>query len=55
MSEIKQTSKFIPLVGIIFILLIIWLSKNNEKKTSEHIVTDTIIYWNGEKLINESP
>ena len=53
MNNDKQTPKIILFVMIV--ILIVWAFKNDKFKTKEHRVTDTIIYWNGEKLINESP
>jgi hypothetical protein len=49
----QQTAKIILLLMII--ILIVWAVKNNKFKTTEHRVTDSTIYWNGERLINESP
>jgi hypothetical protein len=49
----QQISKIILLLMII--ILIVWAFKNDKFKTTEHRVTDTVIYWNGERLINESP
>ena len=54
MSNNKQTPQKIILF-LMIITLIVWAFKNDKFKTKEHRVTDTIIYWNGEKLINESP
>ena len=54
MSNNKETAAQIILV-LMVIILIVWAFKNDKFKPKEHRVTDTIIYWNGEKLINESP
>lgn len=37
------------------LILTYFLFKNNTKNKFEHKVTDSIIYWNGQQLINESP
>ena len=54
MSNNKETAAQIILF-LMVIILIVWAYKNDKFKPKEHRVTDTIIYWNGEKLINESP
>jgi hypothetical protein len=54
MSNNKQTAaKFI--LFVIIVILIVWAFKNDKFKTIQHRVTDSVIYWNGETLINESP
>ena len=54
MSKNKpSTAEFI--LFLMVIILIVWAYKSDKFKTMEHRVTDTIIYWRGEKLINESP
>ena len=54
MSNNKETAAQIILF-LMVIILIVWAFKNDKVKPKEHMVTDTVIYWNGEKLINESP
>ena len=54
MSNNKQTAAQIILF-LMIVTLIVWAFKNDKFKPKEHRVTDTTIYWNGEKLINESP
>ena len=54
MSNNKQTAAQIILF-LMIVTLIVWAFKNDKFQTKEHRVTDTTIYWNGEKLINESP
>ena len=51
MDTKQKWAKFILLLMII--ILIVWALKNDKFKTIEHRVTDTTIYWNGERLINE--
>ena len=54
MSNNKQTAAQIILF-LMIVTLIVWAFKNDKFQPKKHRVTDTTIYWNGEKLINESP
>ena len=55
MTNNKQQTAAQIILLLMIIVLIVWAFKNDKFKTIEHRVTDTTIYCNGERLINESP